>query len=104
MSGGGCCHSLAGSQRCAVKTVPLLRWRWRLVRQESSPERRRNESGELRTRTTYPVSCLARRAEKQPITGTLPPLPWPNGIALTALPSLTLLLSTPSLRLPGMIL
>ncbi|CAM4531165.1 unnamed protein product [Leuciscus chuanchicus] len=73
--GGGCCDSLAGSQR--------------------------NESGELRTRTTYPVSCLARRAEKQPITGTLPPLPWPNGIALTALPSLTLLLSTPSLGCPG---
>lgn len=55
-------------------------------------------------RTTYPVSCLARRAEKQPIRGKLPSLPWPNGIALTALPSLALLLSTPSLRLPGMIL
>ncbi len=59
---------------------------------------------ERRAGTTYPVSCLARRAEKRPIRGTLPPLPWPNGIALTALPSLALLLSTPSLRLPGMIL
>lgn len=61
---------------------------------------------ERRAGTTYLVSCLARRAEKRPIRSTLPPLPWPNGIALTALPSLALalLLSTPSLRLPGMIL
>ncbi len=59
---------------------------------------------EHRARPTYPVSCLARRAEKRPIRDTLPPLHWPNGIALTALPSLALLLSTPSLWLPGMIL